>query len=131
MRILVTGAAGFIGAATAQALLDEGHDVVGIDDVNDYYETALKDARLAKLGRSPRFRFERANLAERAAMERIFRTGAFARVAHLGAQAGVRHSIDQPLSYVESVVQYHETMRLLPPLLFLESPCLHNVLYKH
>ncbi|MEY4942172.1 MAG: hypothetical protein RL254_353, partial [Planctomycetota bacterium] len=97
MRILVTGAAGFIGAATAQALLDEGHDVVGIDDVNDYYETSLKDARIANLGSSAKFRFERANLADRAAMERIFRDGAFARVAHLGAQAGVRHSIDQPL----------------------------------
>ncbi len=102
MRILVTGAAGFIGAATAQALLDEGHDVVGIDDVNDYYETSLKDARIANLRSSAKFRFERANLANRAAMERIFRDGAFARVAHLGAQAGVRHSIDQPLSYVES-----------------------------
>ena len=58
MRILVTGAAGFIGAATAQALLDEGHDVVGLDDVNNYYETSLKEARIANLATSKRFRFE-------------------------------------------------------------------------
>ena len=74
IRILVTVAAGFIGAATAQALLDEGHDVVGIDDVHDYYETSLKDARIAKLGSSAKFRFERANLADRAAMKGIFVT---------------------------------------------------------
>ncbi len=98
----MTGAAGFIGAATAQALLDEGHDVVGIDDVNDYYETSLKEARIANLARSNRFRFERANLADRVAMERIFQDGAFTHVAHLGAQAGVRHSIEEPLSYVQS-----------------------------
>ena len=86
MSILVTGAAGFIGAATAQALLDDGHDVVGLDNVNDYYETSLKEARLINLASSKRFRFERANLADGAAMKRIFRDGAFARVAHLGAQ---------------------------------------------
>jgi UDP-glucuronate 4-epimerase len=102
MRILVTGAAGFIGAATAHALLDEGHDVVGIDDVNDYYETSLKEARIANLATSKRFRFERVNLADRVAIERIFQDGTFTRVAHLGAQAGVRHSIDEPLSFVQS-----------------------------
>jgi UDP-glucuronate 4-epimerase len=102
MRILVTGAAGFIGAATSHALLDQGHEVVGLDDVNDYYETSLKDARLASLGSRDGFRFVRANLADRESIERTFREGAFERVAHLGAQAGVRHSIEAPLSYVDS-----------------------------
>ena len=102
MRVLVTGSAGFTGAATSQALLDEGHEVVGVDDLNDYYDPSLKNARLAKLTSSARFRFLRANLADRFTVERTFRDGAFARVAHLGAPAGVRHSIDQALSYVAS-----------------------------
>lgn len=102
MRILVTGAAGFIGAATSHALLDQGCEVVGLDDVNDYYETSLKNARLARLEVRTGFRFVRANLADRAALERTFGEGGFSRVAHLGAQAGVRHSIEAPLSYVDS-----------------------------
>ena len=102
MRILVTGAAGFIGAATSRALLYAGHEVTGIDNLNDYYDPALKVARLATLAPFRDFQFKRIDLADRRAMEDAFLAGSFHRVVHLGAQAGVRHSIEQPLAYVES-----------------------------
>jgi len=102
MRILVTGCAGFIGAATARVLLDRGDEVVGLDNLNAYYDPSLKEARLALLTGREGFEFHRMDLADRGAIEGLLRTGRFDRVAHLGAQAGVRHSIDQPASYIDS-----------------------------
>lgn len=102
MRTLVTGAAGFIGAATAHALLDSGDTVTGVDNLNAYYDPALKEARLARLTARPGFRFCKLDLADRAAMAALFAEGQFDRVVHLGAQAGVRHSIQEPMAYVDS-----------------------------
>ena len=100
--ILVTGAAGFIGFHVARRLLTEGLAVVGLDNLNSYYDPALKEARLDILRRQPRFAFEQIDLADRAAMERLFAQHRFARVVHLAAQAGVRHSIDHPHAYVDA-----------------------------
>ncbi len=102
MKTLVTGAAGFIGAATARRLLDQGDEVVGLDNLNDYYEVSLKHARLARLYPQAAFRFARIDLADRAGMEALFAAERFDRVVHLGAQAGVRHSLREPHLYVES-----------------------------
>src|SRR5882672_2436295 len=104
MRVLVTGAAGFIGYHTAAKLLARGDEVVGLDNLNDYYDVTLKEARLALLAKSPRFRFAKIDLADRAAMPRLFATERFGRVIHLGAQAGVRYSLKNPLAYVDSNV---------------------------
>ena len=104
MKILVTGAAGFIGYHTAEALLARGDEVVGLDNLNDYYDPSLKEARLARLTRHPCFRFVRADLADRTAIDTLFAADRFARVVHLAAQAGVRHSIDHPHDYVASNV---------------------------
>ena len=100
--ILVTGAAGFIGFHVARRLLTEGLAVVGLDNLNSYYDPALKEARLDILQRQPRFAFEQIDLADRASMERLFTQHRFARVVHLAAQAGVRHSIDHPHAYVDA-----------------------------
>ena len=100
--ILVTGAAGFIGFHVARRLLAEGRAVVGLDNLNDYYDPALKRARLDILRGEPRFAFEQINLADRASMERLFAEHRFARVVHLAAQAGVRYSIDHPHAYVDA-----------------------------
>ena len=100
--ILVTGAAGFIGFHVARRLLTEGLAVVGLDNLNSYYDPALKEARLDILRRQPRFAFEQIDLADRATMERLFAQHRFARVVHLAAQAGVRHSIDHPHAYVDA-----------------------------
>ncbi|MGY6038299.1 NAD-dependent epimerase [Aeromonas sp. AE23HZ002T15] len=102
MKYLVTGAAGFIGFHVAQRLCADGHRVVGIDNLNDYYEVSLKEARLARLQPLPGFRFERMDLADRNAMARLFACERFDRVIHLGAQAGVRYSLDNPFAYADS-----------------------------
>jgi UDP-glucuronate 4-epimerase len=102
MRVLVTGAAGFIGNETARVLLERGDEVVGIDNLNDYYDPALKQARLARLDGNNRFSFEQLDLADRDGMARLFAEGRFERVVHLGAQAGVRFSIENPQAYLDS-----------------------------
>jgi len=99
--ILVTGAAGFIGHAVAQALLARGDEVVGLDNLNAYYDPKLKRDRLALLA-SPRFVFERINLADRATMVEMFARYQFRSIIHLGAQAGVRYSLSHPQVYVDS-----------------------------
>ena len=103
MKILVTGAAGFIGARTAQRLLEQGHEVVGLDNLNDYYDVSLKQARLARLAHA-RFRFEKLDLADEPAVAALFARERFARVVHLAAQAGVRYSLQNPHAYVRSNV---------------------------
>ena len=102
MRILVTGAAGFIGSYVAARLLDRGDEVLGLDNVNDYYDVRLKEARLARLSGRTGFELHRLNLADRAGMERLFAERRPQRVIHLAAQAGVRYSIEHPHAYVES-----------------------------
>ncbi|MBS0366225.1 MAG: NAD-dependent epimerase [Proteobacteria bacterium] len=104
MKILVTGAAGFIGSHTAQRLLARGHEVVGLDNLNDYYDVTLKQARLKRLTGQAGFRFERLDLADDAAMAALFAHEKFARVIHLAAQAGVRYSLEAPHAYVRSNV---------------------------
>jgi UDP-glucuronate 4-epimerase len=101
-KLLVTGAAGFIGFHVAERLLRDGLDVVGLDNLNDYYDVALKADRLAHLTAFPNFRFARLDLADRAGMARLFADGQFARVIHLAAQAGVRYSLENPAAYVDS-----------------------------
>lgn len=103
MRILVTGAAGFIGYHVARMALARGDTVVGFDNVNDYYDPALKEARLAELARmGGDWRFLRADLADRDAVADAFAGSGYDRVIHLAAQAGVRYSLDNPMAYVES-----------------------------
>ncbi|HZG77372.1 MAG TPA: NAD-dependent epimerase [Paenibacillus sp.] len=100
--VLITGAAGFIGFHSAERLLREGARVVGIDDLNDYYDVGLKRARLERLMRHERFSFTEGSFAERSVLETIFREHAFDSVLHLGAQAGVRYSLERPDKYVEA-----------------------------
>jgi len=102
MKILVTGAAGFIGYHVAETLLARGDTVVGLDNVNAYYDPRLKEARLARLARHSGFRFVRLDLVDRAGMEALFAAEEFERVVHLAAQAGVRYSIQNPHTYVDS-----------------------------
>jgi UDP-glucuronate 4-epimerase len=100
--ILVTGAAGFIGFHVARRLLAQGREVIGLDNLNTYYDPALKTARLELLRADPRFSFVQVDLADRAAMAALFSRHRFAVVLHLAAQAGVRHSIDHPHAYVDA-----------------------------
>ena len=102
MNILVTGAAGFIGFHVTQRLLAAGHQIVGIDNLNDYYDVGLKQSRLDLIAQHPSFRFIKMELADRAAMASLFEQHAFQRVIHLGAQAGVRYSIDNPHAYADA-----------------------------
>ena len=102
MKVLVTGAAGFIGYHVAARLLARGDQVVGVDNLNAYYEVALKEARLELLRRRPGFSFARLDLADRAGVSAVFAGETPARVVHLAAQAGVRYSIENPHAYVDS-----------------------------
>ena len=104
MKILVTGAAGFIGFHLTKALLLKGHVVVGIDNINDYYDVRLKQARLALIESDNQFQFIKADLSDRAMIEQIFEEGQFDAVINLAAQAGVRYSIENPHSYIDSNV---------------------------
>ena len=101
-KILVTGAAGFIGYHTSERLLARGDEVVGLDIVNNYYDPTLKEARLARLAAKPGFRLFRMDLADRDGVARLFREERFDRVINLAAQAGVRYSITNPHAYIES-----------------------------
>ena len=104
MKILVTGAAGFIGYHTARALLARGDEVVGLDCLNEYYDVTLKHARLKQIEGNPRFRFVKLDLADRAGMTALFEREKFSRVIHLAAQAGVRYSLTHPHAYIDSNV---------------------------
>ena len=111
MTVIVTGAAGFIGFHTCLALLARGEAVVGLDDLNGYYDVRLKQARLAVLQRDRGFRFERVDVADRPAVTEAFsRAGDATRVVHLAAQAGVRHSLVDPYAYVNANVLGHVTI---------------------
>ena len=102
MKLLLTGAAGFIGMHTAQRLLARGDEVVGLDNLNDYYDVTLKQARLARLEAQPGFRFVKLDVGDRAGMEKLFAAEKFDKVIHLAAQAGVRYSVENPLAYLDS-----------------------------
>ncbi|MFZ6044882.1 NAD-dependent epimerase [Pseudomonas sp. CR3202] len=102
MKFLVTGAAGFIGFHTAMRLCQAGHQVVGVDNLNDYYSVDLKLARLERLHATPGFSFQKLDIADREAMQALFREQHFERVIHLAAQAGVRYSLDNPHVYADS-----------------------------
>lgn len=102
MRYLVTGAAGFIGFHVSQKLLSRGDEVLGLDNLNHYYDVQLKHDRLARLTPEANFRFVEGDLADRAGMEKLFRENAFDVVINLAAQAGVRYSLENPQAYIES-----------------------------
>ena len=102
MRVLVTGAAGFIGANVVQALLGQGHRVLGVDSINDYYDPGLKQYRLAQLNALPGFAFHQLDLFNSQGVQDLFAGAPFKWVIHLAAQAGVRYSIENPQAYVAS-----------------------------
>lgn len=102
MKYLVTGAAGFIGMHTTKRLLDQGNHVVGLDNLNDYYDPALKEYRLAQLTPYPNFHFQKMDLADRENIGQLFKTEQFTHVIHLAAQAGVRYSLENPFAYIDS-----------------------------
>lgn len=104
MKVLLTGAAGFIGFHTSQKLLARGDEVVGLDNLNDYYDPNLKRARLSILERHPKFRFVKMDLADKGGMKALFQREKFQRVVHLAAQAGVRYSLENPQAYIDSNV---------------------------
>jgi len=102
MRVLVTGAAGFIGSALSKRLMDRGDEVLGFDNLNNYYDVTLKEARLARLTPHAAFRFVKASLEDRAALDQAFADFRPQRVVNLAAQAGVRYSLENPRAYVDS-----------------------------
>jgi len=102
MKYLVTGAAGFIGNFVSERLCDAGHDVIGLDNLNDYYDPNLKLARLKRLDKFESFTFVKLDLADREGMQTLFAEEKFDRVIHLAAQAGVRYSIENPMAYIDS-----------------------------
>ena len=112
MAVLVTGAAGFIGAATSRVLLERGDDVVGLDNLNNYYDPSLKQARLSQLQQQfgNRFRFERCDFAQADALSAIADSTEIDGIVHLGAQAGVRYSLENPQAYVQSNLVGHCNM---------------------
>lgn len=105
MKVLVTGAAGFIGAHTCKTLLSHDHQVVGVDNINEYYDTDLKNYRLRSLLDDKNFSFEQFDLSERSKTESFFQNSSFDVVLHLAAQAGVRYSIDHPHSYTQNNIE--------------------------
>src|SRR3954463_5262065 len=117
VKVLLTGAAGFIGFHTSRKLLARGDEVVGLDNLNDYYDSNLKRARLAILEREPKFRFVKMDLADKGGMKALFALEKFPRVIHLAAQAGVLYSLENPQAYIDSNVT--------GPLNVLEG-CRHN-----
>lgn len=122
-KILVTGAAGFIGFHTATRLLQEGREVVGVDNLNDYYDPSLKEARLEQLGNFQNFAFVKEDIANKAGMEALWREhGPFLEVIHLAAQAGVRYSLENPYSYITSNCMGHVTVMEM---------CRHTPGFKH
>jgi len=102
MKILVTGAAGFIGNELALRLASRGDEVIGIDNLNNYYDVSLKQARLNRLKNEPNFNFQKLDIADRAAMEQLFSEHKFYAVVNLAAQAGVRYSLENPSAYVDA-----------------------------
>jgi len=121
MTVLVTGAAGFIGMHTSEALLDRGVRVVGIDNLNDYYDVSLKRARLARLERREGFQFRRLDIADRDGVQTLIDSNPdIDRIVHLAAQAGVRYSLENPFTYLSSNIEGHvvllEACRSLPRL---------------
>lgn len=107
MKYLVTGAAGFIGYFVSLRLLEQGHQVVGIDNLNDYYDVSLKQARLLELQPQQNFKFVKVDLADREDIAELFKSEQFDQVIHLAAQAGVRYSIDNPFAYADSNLVGH------------------------
>jgi UDP-glucuronate 4-epimerase len=105
--IIVTGAAGFIGRAVAQRLLERGEEVVGVDNLNAYYDPALKEARVATLSGRPGFQFERLDISDADAVSQLVRESGARRVVHLAAQAGVRYSLENPFSYEQANLKGH------------------------
>jgi UDP-glucuronate 4-epimerase len=102
LHAMITGAAGFIGSTLAKRLLERGDTVIGVDNLNDYYDVSLKEARLARLTSSSHFSFIKADIADRDVMSALFSSNAFDSVVNLAAQAGVRYSIENPAAYIDA-----------------------------